>query len=132
MLMSTSTFTRFARYLVVGLLSTAMHFLSTIAFVEIEGMAPAPASVAGFMVTIVAAFFLHSVWTFDTPESPLQSFLKYALVSLSGLALNTLLMFATTEWLHWHYIWGLVLVVLIVPPWNFVLNLLWSFRQSDG
>ncbi|MEM1110599.1 MAG: GtrA family protein [Pseudomonadota bacterium] len=119
---------RFGRYLVVGFIGTALHFLTTVALVESALLAPVPASVAGFILTLIVSFILNSRWTFARSQQVWASFLRYVLVSVSGLFLNALLMHGAIEWAGWHYLWGLVLVVLIIPPYNFSLNLLWSFR----
>jgi putative flippase GtrA len=120
----------FARYLVVGLLGTALHFLGTIALVEWAGVSPVPASIVAFALTLVVSFGLNSRYTFDAPDRPLVRLARYALVSVSGLGLNTLIMYLATATFGAHYLWGLCLVVLVIPPYNFTLNLLWTFRSS--
>lgn len=123
----------FGRYLAVGLLGTAIHFLSTIALVEWVGVAPVPSSAVGFVLTVIVSFALNSAWTFHRSDRLGSRFAKYSVVSVSGLVLNTAIMWIAVERLAWHYLAGLCLVVLVIPPYNFTLNLLWSFRgAADG
>jgi len=38
----------------------------------------------------------------------------------------------TVDWLHWYYLWGLALVVAVVPATNFALNRLWAFPVAQN
>jgi putative flippase GtrA len=120
------------RYIVVGLINTAVHFLVTIFLVESEMLQPVPASVVGFTLALLVAFVLNRHWTFGRTDRPLQRLVKFTAVSLSGMVLNLLIMSAVVDWLHWHYLLGLCLVALIIPPYNFVLNFFWSFKPAEG
>lgn len=123
--------TRFARYCAVGGLGTLLHFGATIALVEGAHVAPVPASVAGFLLALAVSFVLNRSWVFRSTAQPLQSGVKYAVVSVAGLALNTLLMTAITVWLGWSYLWGLALVVAVVPITNYTLNRRWAFAPPQ-
>lgn len=120
------------RYAVVGVLNTAAHFIMTALLVELGVLAPVPASAAGFSIAVLISFFLNRHWTFGTADKPMERLLKFAAVSLFGLFLNTLIMYLAVESLSLHYLWGLLLVVLVVPPSNFLLNLFWSFKPDDA
>ncbi len=110
------------RYAVVGAINTAVHFITTIALVESAAVEPVPASVVGFMLALLVAFFLNSHWTFGRTDRPVMRLYRFSMVSVLGLALNTLIMVAVVDWLGAHYIFGLVLVALVIPPTNFLLN----------
>ena len=113
----------FGRYLTVGLLGTAIHFVSTIFLVESLGLAPIPSSAIGFVLTVIVSFALNSAWTFRRSDRMGSRFLKYSVVSVSGLVLNTVIMWVAVEWLAWHYLAGLCLVVLVIPPhWKISLS----------
>lgn len=118
------------RYGVVGLINTAVHFLTTIALVEIGDFNPVPASVAGFLLAVLVSFLLNSRWTFGQTDRMLERLLKFSAVSIFGMCLNTGVMYLAVETLNMHYLVGLLLVVFIVPPSNFLLNYFWSFRPS--
>ena len=59
-----------------------------------------------------------------------RRFLRFCVVSVSAMLLNTLIMYVAVEGLQWHYLLGLLVVLLVVPPYNFFLNLLWSYRPE--
>lgn len=116
------------RYAIVGVINTAAHFLTTIALVESGLLEPVSASVVGFIVALLLAFALNRQWTFSQTDKLLERLYRFSLVSLLGLCLNILIMYAVVDWLAGHYLLGLLLVALVVPPCNFFLNYAWSFK----
>jgi len=119
---------QFFRYCVVGGIGTALHFGITIALVEGAGAHPTAASIAGFAAAFASSYLLNRLWVFGPGAKPWLSFFRYSVVCLAGLFLNTAIMTITVDWLHWYYLWGLALVVAVVPVTNFALNRLWAFH----
>ena len=117
------------RYLVVGLANTAVHFLVTILLVEAFRADAVIASAVGFIFALLVAFILNSRWTFGRRDKPVVRLWRYSVVSISGLCLNLLIMYLAVDYLGLHYLFGLAAVVLVVTPWNFALNLFWSFAE---
>lgn len=117
------------KYGIVGVIGTFLHFAVLVALVELFGVHPVPASVAGFVLTLVVSFLLNRSWTFAVRDAGSGAFVKYAVVSVTGLLLNTGIMYTAVEWLHWKYWIGQLIVVLVVPPCNFILNALWTFGK---
>lgn len=118
------------RYIVVGLVNTAVHFAVTALLVESGLLGAVPASIAGFICALLVAFFLNRHWTFGQTDRPVARLYRFSLVSILGLCLNTLIMFAAVEVFLWHYLLGLLAVAVIIPPLNFLLNLRWSFKPG--
>ncbi|MBW7454898.1 GtrA family protein [Paenibacillus sepulcri] len=120
------------KYAVVGLLGTALHFTLLAALVEWAGFHPVAGSVLGFTVVLAVSFVLNKQWTFQETENGKQAgyrqFMRYSIVSGSGLCLNTLIMYAAVEWLHLPYLLGQVLVTVVVPVQNYLFNRNWTFR----
>jgi putative flippase GtrA len=123
---------QFFRYCVVGGIGTALHFGITIALVEGAGSPPTAASVVGFAAAFVSSYLLNRFWVFGPSARPWVSFVRYSIVCLSGLFLNTAIMTVTVDWLRWYYLWGLALVVAVVPVTNFALNRLWAFPVAQN
>ena len=116
------------RYVVVGVIGTAIHFGILIALVELLGVEPVTASTIGFIVTLVVSYVLNHRWTFQTDRGHLSAMPRYILVSISGLLLNSGIMFVTVHILGLWYVLGQSLVVVVVPLTNFLFNYHWSFR----
>lgn len=119
------------RYGLVGLLGTGLHFGTVIALVEWARLDPVPASALGFLLALVVSYILNRAWTFRSRRRGRRQFLAYAAVSLLGLGLNSAIMFLTVHVLRWNYLYGQALVVAVVPVVNYLLNLRWTFRDTE-
>lgn len=120
------------RYAAVGLLGTMLHFIGVIFFVEFIHLDPVFGSTLGFLLVLAVSYILNRTWTFRSKDTGLRQFLIYTLVSLTGLGLNSAIMFITVHLLKWNYLYGQCLVVLVVPVTNFILNRTWTFRDSHA
>ncbi|GGD94467.1 GtrA family protein [Paenibacillus nasutitermitis] len=127
------------KYAVVGLLGTALHFALLAALVEWAGVHPVVGSVLGFTVVLAVSYVLNKKWTFqDTGDVDRQSnrtaeyrqFIRYCMVSGSGLILNTLIMYGAVELVDLPYLLGQVIVTFVVPVQNYLFNRYWTFRRS--
>jgi len=118
------------RYGLVGILGTIIHFASVILFVEAVRLDPVLGSGLGFLLVLVVSYILNRTWTFRSKSKGARQFIIYTLVSLSGLGLNSAIMFISVHILHWNYLYGQGLVVAVVPVSNYILNRFWTFRES--
>lgn len=118
------------KYGVVGLLGTLVHIGVLAIMVEMVHVNAIAGSVTGFLGALLSSYLLNYYWTFESTHGHLSSFLRYLLVSLIGLSLNTLLMYVTVALLGWWYIYGQLTVVLVVPATNYALNRFWTFREN--
>ncbi|TMV50883.1 GtrA family protein [Paenibacillus mesophilus] len=116
------------KYGIVGMFGAFLHFIALILLVEAAGAAPVPASIAGFILTVIVQYGLNRKWTFRSNARRLTEFLRYAAVSVSGLALNALVMYICTDWLTMHYVVGQTLAMTVIPLSNYWLNRVWTFR----
>ncbi len=60
-----------------------------------------------------------------------MSFFQFALVGVSGLVVNALVLAFATERLGIFYLWSAALATLGSTTWNFLLSELWVFRDRD-
>ncbi len=59
-----------------------------------------------------------------------KKFIKYCVVGGSGAILSWISVFTLTEYLHFWYMFSLVLTTGIVVIYNFLLNALWTFKEN--
>lgn len=118
-----------ARYIIVGGLGTAAHLAVLTLSVEWLQLDVIRASIAGFLAALSVSYALNHHWTFNSQRSPLSSFWRYFVVSVSGLVLNTGMVYAMVEYLHWWYLTAQISVILVVPTSNFLLNRYWAFAS---
>ncbi|MCU6797595.1 GtrA family protein [Paenibacillus sp. WQ 127069] len=118
------------KYGVVGLLGTLIHFAALFVLVEAFHLNPVVGSTLGFLLVLIISYVLNKWWTFQDAPSGWKPFVKYVVVSLTGLLLNSGIMYTVVDWLHWNYLLGQCMVVLAVPLSNFIFNYYWTFRQE--
>ena len=92
-------------------------------------MWPVFAVVIAFAVAVTAGFFLHSRWSFKghAAEPGGAKHVKFVLVQGTGLALNALITWVGTAFLHLHPWVPLVPAVFLAAIVTFVLNRFWVF-----
>jgi putative flippase GtrA len=124
---------KFTKYATVGAIATLIYMGMLVALVEVFGLDPVWSSVISFIFILIGSYFANQNWTFRSGRGHLYSLPRYIAVSLSGLSLNTGIMYVTVNILGWWYIFGQVVAIFVVPLSNFLLNFYWSFREDqDG
>ena len=119
---------QFSRYLIVGGLGTATHLAILALCVEWLGQSAIVGAIAGFLGALSVSYVLNHRWAFESRLAHKSSLWRYVVVSLSGLGLNTAMMMALVNYLHWWYFTAQLSVIIIVPLSNFVLNRYWTFK----
>ncbi|NHN32944.1 GtrA family protein [Paenibacillus agricola] len=119
------------RYGAVGLLGTLLHFAALYVLVEAFGFNPVLASTLGFVLVLLISYLINKLWTFQDSPSGWKPFLKYTVVSMAGLLLNSGIMYTAVDWLHFNYLIAQCFVVVAVPASNFLFNYYWTFRPED-
>lgn len=111
----------------IGVANTLLHSGTVVALVERALIGPVPANVAGFAIANTFSYFANCRFTFRQPPT-WHRYRKFMLVSLVSLAL-TIGLSALAEAMHWHYLVGLLLVLLFGPVLAYVLHKSVTFRQ---
>ena len=122
---------QFMRFGLVGILATLCHMGSLVILVEFLNYQPLAASTIGFVFAVIVSYILNSRFTFMAKGSHVLLFSKYLIVCMTGLAINTSIMFLTVSILDWWYITGQLISLTIVPAINFTLNKYWAFKNQD-
>ena len=118
----------FGTFALVGLVVTALHYGSLGILVEVFRANPVWASCAAYVVLAVVNYALNRRFTFQSDARHTDALPKFAVISLCGLALNGLLMALFVDGLEANYWIAQVVATGAVLVWNFLGNLLWSFR----
>jgi putative flippase GtrA len=113
----------------IGVANTLFHSGAVIALVESALASPVPANMAGFALANTFSFFANCRLTFRQAPSWFR-YRKFLAVSLLSLVL-TLALSALAETLHWHYLAGLLLVLLCGPVLTYALHKTVTFRHAD-
>ena len=119
----------FGRFLVVGGISTSVHYLVLAAVVELLGRSAVFGSGVGFAVGAVVSYLLNRRHTFRSDAPHAQAVLRFVLVLAVGLGLNLLLMQLFTARWGWPYLLAQMLTTGLVLFWHFAGHALWSFTH---
>jgi putative flippase GtrA len=117
------------RFGLTGILATTTHIIVFVGLIEWTGIRPVFATVPAFLFALLVSYLLNYQWTFAA-SGPHQAMLpKYALVSVTGLAVNLLITYVVVDMLSAAYLWALLLAIVTVPLLTFLLSKLWVFKS---
>jgi putative flippase GtrA len=113
----------------VGVAATLTHVLIALALEGLAGLEALLANLIGYTCGIGVSYFGHARLTFGAPSRNAAQFVRFLAVTLFGLGLNQLIVWACVHRLEWPFWMALVAVVLLVPGPTFLLAKLWAFRR---
>lgn len=117
---------QFVKYSLVGLIGTFLQSMTLVLLVENYDFYPLVGSLIGFVFSLMFSFFINAIWTFRSAKKA-SYFYKYFIVSLFGLGINLFIMFLLVNVLDIWYIWAQLIIIIVVPCINFILNRYWAF-----
>lgn len=86
------------------------------------------ANAIGFTLAATSNFYWNKVWTFeDTNVGITQQFISFVIVSLIGLAINTLVLVTLEKKVQLNFYLAKVVAIMVVVLWNFTMNYLFTF-----
>lgn len=119
---------RFIRYIIVGGAGTILYMGIVILLVEYLNVDPTISVMYSMVVLLVYTYIMHRKWVYESRSAHKESIPKFMFAAVIGLLLNYSIMFITVDIIGFWYIWGLFSTIVIVPPTNFIINYLWTFK----
>lgn len=120
---------KFLKFGVVGLSGVVVDFFVTWLCKEKMGVNKYVANAIGFSLAVINNFLLNRYWTFEENTQPVtEQFLKFALIALAGLAINSFLLFVIVKFIKINFYVTKLLVIGLVFFWNFFMNYLFTFQ----
>jgi putative flippase GtrA len=118
---------RVFKFGIVGLLGMVVDFGITFLLKEKVRINRYVANALGFSCAVLSNFTLNRAWTFGSHAANVEGqLLRFLLVSLVGLGLNTLIIFLLTR-RGLNFYLGKALAILIVFVWNYSANAYFTF-----
>jgi putative flippase GtrA len=118
---------RFARFLVVGTIATAAHYLVLVALVELAAVEPTVASATGFAIGAILSYVINYEFTFRSSVPHRIALPRFLVVASVGVLLNSVTMALVTAAFDVHYLAAQVAATVVALLWNFAVNHFWSF-----
>lgn len=124
-------FKPFLKYSAVGASGTVIDVGLLYLLVEYSHLDVLVATTISFVAAVINNFTWNKLWTFANRDSNIRKqFIKFLLVSLVGLVLNTFFMFVFVRIFVIWYIIAKLMTSFIVLSWNFLGNKYWAFRMT--
>lgn len=118
---------QFCSFIGVGGIATFVHYNVLFLLVHFYGFRPVFSSSIGYVLSGSLNYYLNYHVTFQSDKPHHQAVLKFTLIAVVGLFINTVIMALCTEIFTLHYILAQILATGIVTFWNFTGNRYWSF-----
>lgn len=115
----------------IGAVGTTGHYFTLIGLVHIAGMGPLSASALGFTVGALINYMLSYKYLFRSQKRHRESMLKFFVVALAGLGLNSVAVKLGIDAAHLHYLVAQLAATAIVLVWNFSINKVWTFSDAS-
>ena len=124
-------FAQFSRFVEVGFVATAAHYLALVVLVELFAAPVVVASTVGAFLGALVGYFLNRRLTFRSRVAHEKALPRYMAVAAMSLVLNGVLMalLGTIPFLPYLIAQAITTGALMVL--NFVMNRFWSFKDHQ-
>lgn len=121
---------QFLLFVVAGCAAAAGHYGVLITLSELFAVDPVPASAAGFAVGAVVSYTLNYLHVFKSAQRHLPTFGRFLAVALTGLGLNSLIVWSLAEAIGVHYLPAQLVATATVMFWSYGANRYWTFAAA--
>lgn len=116
---------------IVGAAAFLIHFVLVLMTVP-AGLPPLLANVLGFLAAFVWSFVGHARWSFPAEGRPVAPALRrFAVVAVSGFALNESAYAVLLRWTHLDYRVALFIVLCAVAGITWLAGRYWAFAHRQ-
>lgn len=123
--------TTLARYGVVGLLVAGIYIVALNLFELAEFAPPVANSAVAFVIAVVFQYVAHSAYTFNRPLKNKMQVARFATTVAVGLIFSSLFVGYIGPTFRLSTFASSVIVVIMLPIFNFILFGLWVFVDKD-
>jgi putative flippase GtrA len=119
---------QFAAFFGVGVVAAIVHYGLLVALVEIGGLEPVPATLAGYVGGGVVSYLLNRHLTYASDRPHAEAGWRFAVVAFVGFLLTWGFMEVFTSWWALPYLPAQLVTTGIVLFWSFLAHKLWTFK----
>lgn len=116
----------------IGIINTLITIGSYAFLVYITGLNFLIANIIGYLLGMVNSFIWNKNWVFQVKETHSIYYIKFIIVNLAMLGLNSLGLYFLVTSLHFNKLLSQILVVGCVTIINFFLTKKWTFSPKKG
>jgi dolichol-phosphate mannosyltransferase len=126
--------TRLGKFLVVGGTGIVVNNAALYAFYQVLRLPLVFASMFAVALAIGNNFVLNDRWTFNQPHDAASRWrlVRFSLVSIAGLVLTTVTLWALVTYLGVHYLVANLVGIGLATGSNFIANVKWTWSRSGA
>lgn len=114
----------------IGMINTAITIGSYAFFVYIIGMNFIAANIIGYLLGMINSYIWNKNWVFQVKESHFLFYIKFFIVNLAMLGLNSLGLYFLVTTFHLNKLLSQIVVVGFVMIINYFLTKKWTFTSK--
>lgn len=129
------TLKQFLKFCIVGGTSAILNFIILFACTQWLGIWYVYSSVVAYILSALFNFSYNKFWTFRNKaagKETLNQAVKFTIVTLFGLSINTVIIYGLTERQGFDYRVSWVFATGLVAVWNYSFNRFWTFRHKKS
>ncbi|MAF13879.1 MAG: hypothetical protein CMI53_03230 [Parcubacteria group bacterium] len=127
-------FKQVVKFCIVGGTSAVINFLIYYSATQWLGFWYINSAIWAFLISAIFNFGANKFWTFRNIEKGrevLNQLIKFSVVMVSGLTINTGIIYSLTEFVNLHWLLSWVFATALVTVWNFSFNRFWTFKNNQ-
>ena len=118
-------------FAIVGAAATLTHVAAALAARELADLSALGANFVGYLCAVGVSYLGNARFTFRRAVLHGPQFVRFVVVSLTGLALTQGLTWLLVAQMGWSFSAGLAAVAVAVPALSFGLQRAWAFRRTS-
>lgn len=120
---------KFLKFCVVGFTGMIIDFGTTWLLKEKVKINKYVANSSGFILAASSNYMLNRIWTFKSIDPRIaEQYGMFVFISVIGLGINNLIIYILHGRLKYNFYFSKLFAIVIVTIWNFVMNMLITFR----
>ncbi|MFC3419709.1 GtrA family protein [Salinicoccus hispanicus] len=127
--MRSSITSEFARFVLVGLINTAVYY-GVYTILVYTGLFYIAAHLGGFITAFIISYFLNCYFVYGVRPT-LIKFLKFPLTQVINMGMQTLLLYVLVDQLGWNEILAPLPVLIVTVPITYGITR-WVLKDKKG
>lgn len=124
------TMGQIVRFLFVGGSATILQYLLLVFGVEVMAVAPLMASIVAYILSALYNYFASFYFTFSNRSNHKAAAVRFPIMVVGGLLLNTVVFACIFEVLHFSYLLAQIVASGAVLVFNFLTSKFWTFKEQ--
>lgn len=114
---------QFIKYLIIGFINSGLRLFIFLGLTEYVGMWYILSNTISEIVSLCTSFIINNYWVFKSQDSTItkKKTIAYSTLYIFNYTVSSIILFLLTDIIEFNYILSKVLVMAIIPLYNFVL-----------